>query len=782
MAFKIEDGVLIEYAEEANVTDVTIPESVTVIGSGAFHDCETITNVMIPDSVKKIESSAFAGCSSLKNVRLPKDLDRVDSSVFCNCTSLESIVIPENVEKIQISAFYKCTSLKCVTIPSSVNMIGMMAFDETPWLENQTQDLVIGGSVLLKCRSKEKELFIPENITYISDDAFSECTSEIIHLPDSVTELEEGLFSQMHSLKKVTMSDKITYIPSQCFDECENLEEVTLPSSLQEIWGDAFYGCKKLRHLDLPNGLKEIEDFAFRYCESLEEIILPDSVKFVGQYAFSDCVNVRKFSLPNNDAEFGDSVFWNIPIDTLYIPSGFVNGSSISDGFIENHINKIDVAPDNPALTVHEGVLYSKDMTVLYKAPETIEQVIIPATITKIKRFAFILCEQLKEVKIPESVEKIGLRAFVGCKSLTNVKLPSGITEIAPNTFGGCTGLNSIELPEQLRQIGESAFYGCSSLESVVIPSGVNDIGYHAFADCENLINVVLPEKLSQMQFRFEKHETELFETDDTLTADQIIECAFSRTKWLKEKYYTKMDNAQFRSFLAQKHYQTLPRFEVKMVRAISVLGKKLLDETPDQIDDKSIALIHAADAAISVVNESGEFSMSGFFSIDPVTIDLLSDEDVNEISNAAASLYYYAMQEKCSDNEAKLMVADCVASTLMFEFWNMADRQEKNEKTPVFSDNCSLRMCMEGTTDQTTGSYHFTKLGIFVNKENGDTKFIDTLAIGKGFAQEDIELQEEWYDTILSTDIGYYKYRINKALGCDPLEEPEHRKRTSES
>ena len=57
MAFKIEDGVLIEYAEEANVTDVTIPESVTVIGSGAFHNCETITNVMIPDTVKKIESS-----------------------------------------------------------------------------------------------------------------------------------------------------------------------------------------------------------------------------------------------------------------------------------------------------------------------------------------------------------------------------------------------------------------------------------------------------------------------------------------------------------------------------------------------------------------------------------------------------------------------------------------------------------------------------------------------------------------------------------------------------
>jgi hypothetical protein len=181
-----------------------------------------------------------------------------------------------------------------------------------------------------------------------------------------------------------------------------------------------------------------------------------------------------------------------------------------------------------------------------------------------------------------------------------------------------------------------------------------------------------------------------------------------------------------------------------------------LLEKVPDQINEESRALIHAADAAISVVNASGKFSMSGFLSINPVTIDLFSDEDVNEISNAATSLYYDAMQDDGSDDEVKQITADRVASILMFEFWNMADRQKSDEKIPVFSENCKLRFCMEEAIDEKTDNYHFTKLGIEVTKENGDTRFIDTLAIGNGFAQEDMELQEEWFDTIVSTDMAH--------------------------
>ena len=47
---------------------VTIPDSVTSIGVGAFYGCSSLTSVSIPDSVMSIGPGAFYKCSNLINV------------------------------------------------------------------------------------------------------------------------------------------------------------------------------------------------------------------------------------------------------------------------------------------------------------------------------------------------------------------------------------------------------------------------------------------------------------------------------------------------------------------------------------------------------------------------------------------------------------------------------------------------------------------------------------------------------------------------------------------
>ena len=47
------------------MTSITIPDSVTSIGTYAFTGCESLTSVTMPDSVTSIGDDAFAGCESL---------------------------------------------------------------------------------------------------------------------------------------------------------------------------------------------------------------------------------------------------------------------------------------------------------------------------------------------------------------------------------------------------------------------------------------------------------------------------------------------------------------------------------------------------------------------------------------------------------------------------------------------------------------------------------------------------------------------------------------------
>ena len=128
------DGVLNSFAP-AGLTEYTIPDSVTTIGSRAFWGRSSLTSVTIPDSVTAIGDGAFADCSSLTSVTIPDSVTTIGVRAFRHCSSLTSVTIPDSVTTIGSSAFWNCSSLTSVTIGDSVTTIGMEAF---AWCYNLT--------------------------------------------------------------------------------------------------------------------------------------------------------------------------------------------------------------------------------------------------------------------------------------------------------------------------------------------------------------------------------------------------------------------------------------------------------------------------------------------------------------------------------------------------------------------------------------------------------------------------------------------------------------------
>jgi hypothetical protein len=127
---------LIYYATGKNEKSFIIPNVVTIIGEGAFENCNSLTNVTIPNSVKSIEASAFAACTNLESIKIPDSVTAIGEAAFVNCSGFISITIPKGVTSIGYGTFGGCENLTSVTIPKGVTSIDFGAFNGCSKLTN----------------------------------------------------------------------------------------------------------------------------------------------------------------------------------------------------------------------------------------------------------------------------------------------------------------------------------------------------------------------------------------------------------------------------------------------------------------------------------------------------------------------------------------------------------------------------------------------------------------------------------------------------------------------
>ena len=172
-------------------------------------------------------------------------------------------------------------------------------------------------------------------------------------------------------------------------------------------------------------------------------VVIPASVTTIGLRAFEGCTSLASVEMPASVTEIGPRVFAGC-----------------------DSLEKIEVASDNRSFCVIDGVLYSKEQTILLYAPKKVTSFVIPASVTRIADGAFNGCTSLSSVEIPSSVTEIGDGAFNGCTSLASVEIPDSVTKIADEAFKGCTSLERVSVPRSARW-EENTFANCPKLKII---------------------------------------------------------------------------------------------------------------------------------------------------------------------------------------------------------------------------------------------------------------------------------------------------------------------------
>ena len=563
-----------------------IPNTVKCIGKYAFYSCKALTSITIPNSVDSICSGAFLG-SGLTEVSIPNSVNYIESNIFNGTPWYEGLpdgliykdnvllghkgvaveadlVITPGTRMIAANAFTGLTVLTSVTIPENVT-ICYRAFDSCVNLVSVTCGSDIGKEAFIHCDKLEKVTFL-EGMTCIGDKAFYNVSSiKNITFPSTITSIGEYAFWKCTGLTSLSIPSGVTHwginVFRDCtgltevicfsnpgnnaFLKCTNLSKLTLGDGVTNVGDFAFQNCG-LEDVSLPNTLNNIGKYAFSLCHELKNITIPSSVDSIGELAFRECTNLKDVSLGQGIKVIGDRAFENCTsLQSITIPSSVI---SINDHVFDDcdALTAVYVADLDWWCKHNFGELYN----VLYingqKATE-ITDLVIPESITTLKKNAFRKWENLKSVTIPTSLTSIESGNFWGCglfnavhvkdiakwcsinflsnplsyakhlfmngQEVKDLVIPEGVTAICKSAFSGGENLTSIAIPSSLKKIGSNAFSGCTGLNAVHIKNIATWCGFefdsyldnplsqahHLFMNGQEVKDLVIPEGVSSI-------------------------------------------------------------------------------------------------------------------------------------------------------------------------------------------------------------------------------------------------------------------------------------------
>lgn len=301
--FAVEDGILFDKQQnkllwvrpDRPATGYRIPESTAAVGAYAFYECRNLSDITIPGSVTSIGEGAFAYIAPYARITVESDntvfavenaalIDKQQKKLLW-CYPMYSdggYVIPDGITSIGAYAFAECDDMTAVIIPEGVASIGEHAFDNCNRLTRVTipgSVASIGGAAFIYCPGLSSVL-LPEGVISIGELAFFGCEKLTdISLPESVASIGDGAFSYGPADVRITVAPGNTVFA---------MEGGALIDRQQQrlLWYRGGFLKNRYR---IPENVTSVGAYACYSCEELTRITIHEGVTFIGEHAFAAC-------------------------------------------------------------------------------------------------------------------------------------------------------------------------------------------------------------------------------------------------------------------------------------------------------------------------------------------------------------------------------------------------------------------------------------------------------------------------------------------------------------